>query len=85
SMTRKGVSKIVPTLKTGAGVVTTRAHVQYVITEYGIAELKGRNLAQRARALINVAHPSVREVLERAAHERFGPSFYTFNASPALT
>lgn len=83
SMTHKGVSKIVPTLKIGAGVVTTRAHVQYVVTEYGVAELKGRNLAQRARALINVAHPSVREELDKAAFERFGSSFVTFN-QPAL-
>jgi acyl-CoA hydrolase len=79
SMTNKGVSKIVPTLKIGAGVVTTRAHVQYVVTEYGVAELKGKNLAQRAKALINVAHPSIREELDRAAHERFGASFVTFN------
>jgi acyl-CoA hydrolase len=77
--TAKGVSKIVPTLKEGAGVVTTRAHAQYVVTEFGVAELKGRNLAQRARALINVAHPDSRETLERAAHERFGHSFISFN------
>ena len=79
SMTSKGTSKITPTLRIGAGVVTTRAHVQYVVTEFGVAELKGKNLAQRAKALIDVAHPSVREELERAAQERFGPSYYTFN------
>lgn len=79
SLTGKGLSKITPTLKLGGGVVTTRAHVQYVVTEFGIAELKGRNLAQRAKALIDVAHPSVREELEKAAHERFGPSYVSFN------
>lgn len=79
SSTNKGMSKIVPTLKEGAGVVTTRAHAQYVVTEYGVAELKGRNLAQRAKALIDVAHPNAREELEKAAQERFGNSFYSFN------
>ncbi|GLB51273.1 4-hydroxybutyrate CoA-transferase [Neptunitalea chrysea] len=79
SITQKGVSKIVPVLKTGAGVVTTRAHVQYVVTEFGVAELKGKNLAQRAKALIDVAHPDAREELDRTAHERFGNSFVSFN------
>jgi acyl-CoA hydrolase len=79
ALTGKGLSKIVPTLKEGAGVVTTRAHAQYVVTEYGVAVLKGRNLAQRAKALIDVAHPDSREELERAAHARFGPSFVSFN------
>ena len=79
SLTGKGVSKITPTLKLGSGVVTTRAHVQYVVTEYGVAELKGKNLAQRAKALIDVAHPSVREDLDRAAHERYGNSYVFFN------
>lgn len=79
SLTGKGLSKITPTLREGSGVVTTRAHAQYVVTEYGVAELKGRNLAQRAKALIDVAHPSVREDLERAAHERYGASFVFFN------
>ncbi|BDD09165.1 4-hydroxybutyrate CoA-transferase [Fulvitalea axinellae] len=75
SMTAKGVSKIVPTLKEGAGVVTTRAHARYVVTEFGVAELFGRNLAQRAKALINVAHPDHRESLDQAAFERFGKAF----------
>lgn len=79
SLTGKGLSKITPTLKSGAGVVTTRAHVHYVVTEYGVAELKGKNLAQRAKALIDVAHPSVREELDRAAHERHGASYIFFN------
>ncbi|HVL38422.1 MAG TPA: acetyl-CoA hydrolase/transferase C-terminal domain-containing protein, partial [Fimbriimonadaceae bacterium] len=71
SRTSKGESRIVPTLKPGAGVVTTRAHVQYVVTEHGIANLYGKNLRQRATALIEIAHPDDREDLERAAFERF--------------
>jgi acyl-CoA hydrolase len=71
SRTIKGVPRIVPTLKPGAGVVTTRAHVHYVVTEYGIAYLFGKNLRQRAKALIDIAHPDDREELERACCERF--------------
>lgn len=71
SRTAKGVARIVPFLKPGAGVVTTRAHVHYVITEYGIAYLFGKNLRQRAKALINISHPDDREALERACMERF--------------
>ncbi|KAL7060658.1 hypothetical protein AAHC03_09781 [Spirometra sp. Aus1] len=69
STTSKGESKIVPFLKQGAGVVTTRAHVHYVVTEYGIAYLFGRNLRQRAYHLINIAHPEHRERLEKGAFE----------------
>jgi acyl-CoA hydrolase len=65
STTRNGESKIVPVLKPGAGVVTTRAHVHYVVTEYGIAKLHGRSLQERARALIGIAHPDHREALSR--------------------
>lgn len=72
SVTRKGQSRIVPFLKQGAGVVTTRAHVHYVVTEWGVANLYGKNLRQRAKALIDVAHPDHREDLERAAGERLG-------------
>lgn len=79
SVTNKGVSKIAPTLKVGAGVVTTRAHAQYIVTEFGVAELRGKNLAQRAKALIDVAHPDAQEELEKAAFERFGPSYISFN------
>lgn len=71
SVTSKGVSRIVPLLKPGAGVVTTRAHVHWVVTEYGAVDLYGKNLRQRARALVGIAHPQHREALERAAHERF--------------
>ncbi len=71
SVTGKGESKIVPHLKQGAGVVTTRAHVHYVVTEYGVANLYGKNLSQRARALIDIAHPDHRDSLKEAARERF--------------
>jgi len=74
STTLKGVSKIVPSLKPGAGVVTTRAHARYVATEYGVAELFGKTLKQRAVALRNVAHPDHREELDKAIFERFGSS-----------
>lgn len=67
--TAKGgtLSRIVPMLKPGAGVVTTRAHVQTVVTEFGVAHLHGRSVTERARALIAIAHPQFREELERAA------------------
>lgn len=71
STTSRGESKIVPYLKQGAGVVTTRAHVHYIMTEYGIANLYGKNLHQRARALIDIAHPDHRESLEKEARKRF--------------
>lgn len=71
SVTSKGESRIVPFLKQGAGVVTTRGHVHWVVTEYGIVNLFGKNLKQRGRALISVAHPDHRENLERAFHERY--------------
>ncbi len=71
SRTAKGINRIVPFLKPGAGVVTTRGHIHYVVTEYGIAYLFGKNLRQRAKALINIAHPDDRESLERACFERF--------------
>lgn len=72
STTKKGQSKIVPFLKQGAGVVTTRAHVHYIATEYGIVDLYGKNLAQRAKALISIAHPDFREELEIKAFEIHG-------------
>lgn len=70
STTSKGGSRIVPLLQPGAGVVTTRAHVHWVVTEYGAADLYGKNLRQRAKALISVAHPDHRDALEKAACER---------------
>ena len=71
SLAGKNISRIVSTLKPGAGVTTTRAHAQYVVTEYGIANLFGKNMMQRAKALIEIAHPNHREELDRAAFERF--------------
>lgn len=71
SRTAKGVPRIVPMLKPGAGVVTTRAHAHYIVTEYGVAYLFGKNLRQRAAALIAIAHPDDRDMLERAVLERF--------------
>jgi len=72
SITSKGESKIVNFLKYGAGVVTTRAHTRYVITEYGVADLYARNLKQRAKSLIAIAHPMHRENLEKEAFKVFG-------------
>jgi 4-hydroxybutyrate CoA-transferase len=76
SITTKGISKIKPVLTEGAGVVSTRAHVHYVVTEYGIVNLFGKSLKERAHALISIAHPSVQEELTKAAFERFGGNFY---------
>ena len=72
STTAKGISKITPFLNQGAGVTTTRAHVHYVVTEYGVANLFGKNLKQRAKALIDIAHPDFREQLSEDAFKRFG-------------
>lgn len=71
SITKKGESRISAFLKQGAGVVTTRAHAHYIVTEYGTAYLYGKNMRQRAKALIDIAHPNHREKLEREAFERF--------------
>jgi len=65
SITKNGISRIVPSLKPGAGVVTTRAHVHYVITEYGIANLYGKTIADRVKALVKIAHPDHRESIEK--------------------
>jgi len=70
STTKKGESKIVPFIKQGGGIVTSRAHTHYLVTEYGIAYLFGKSLRQRAHALIQIAHPDHREFLERQAFER---------------
>lgn len=72
SVTSRGATRIVGMIQPGAGVVTTRAHVHWVVTEQGAVNLYGMNLRQRARALIGIAHPDHREALERAAHDRFG-------------
>ncbi|MBN1279021.1 MAG: 4-hydroxybutyrate CoA-transferase [Chlorobium sp.] len=76
STTRKGESRIVPHLKPGAGVVTTRAHVHYIVTEYGIVNLHGKNLRQRAEALASIAHPDYREEICRSARDLYGQKSY---------
>lgn len=69
SRTKHKQSRLVPVLKTGAGVVTTRAHVHFVVTEYGVVDLFGLTLGERAKALISIAHPEDRESLEKAWFE----------------
>jgi len=71
SVTASGISRITPFLKEGAGVVTTRGHIHWVVTEYGKVDLFGKSLKQRAKALIDIAHPDHREWLEEAFHQRF--------------
>jgi acyl-CoA hydrolase len=72
STTKKGISRIVPMLNPGAGVVTTRGHVQWVATEHGVVNLYGKGLQERARLLTSIAAPEHRESLEKASRERFG-------------
>jgi len=69
SQTKSGISRIVPYLKQGAGIVTTRAHVHYVVTEFGVADLFGKTIKQRIKALVNIAHPNHQEQIERAYFE----------------
>lgn len=76
SATDKGVSKIAPVLLPGAGVVTTRAHAQWLVTEYGAVNLYGRSLQERARLIISVAHPTHQKELDQAAFERFGSHYH---------
>ncbi len=71
STTSKGLSRIVSSLQPGAGVVTTRGHIHWVVTEYGAINLFGKNLQQRAFELIKLAHPEHREELEKAYYQRF--------------
>lgn len=71
SVTNSGISRITPLIKEGAAVTTTRAHVHYVVTEYGVAYLYGKNLRQRAKSLIEIAHPDHRERLEQEAFKRY--------------
>jgi acyl-CoA hydrolase len=76
SVTNKGVSKIAPVLSSGAGVVTTRNHIHWFVTEFGAVNLYGKTLQERAKLIISVAHPDHREALDKAAFERFGPHFH---------
>ncbi|MBR1770219.1 MAG: 4-hydroxybutyrate CoA-transferase, partial [Bacteroidales bacterium] len=75
SVTNKGMTKIVSHLKEGAGVDSTRFHMHYFVTEYGVVDLYGKSMQQRAKLLISVAHPDFREELEKAAVERWGTGF----------
>lgn len=72
SITKRGESRIVPYLKQGAGVVTTRAHAHYIITENGIADLYGKTLKQRVNELVKIAHPNHQEAIERSYYEMIG-------------
>lgn len=76
SVTAKGVSKITPTLLTGAGVVTTRFDAHYIVTEFGAVDLYGKTLQARAKALISISHPDHQAELDKAAFERFGSHFH---------
>ena len=76
AVTNKGVSKITPTLLDGAGVVTTRFDVHYIVTEFGVANLYGKTLQDRAKEIIKIAHPDHREALDQAAFERFGSHYH---------
>ena len=82
SRTAKGRGKIVPRLAPGAGVVTTRFQTQYVVTEYGCVYLRNKNLAERAKALISIAHPDDREALDREASARFGYTYHRLSMRP---
>ncbi|MCE1200380.1 MAG: 4-hydroxybutyrate CoA-transferase, partial [Marinilabiliales bacterium] len=76
SVTEKGLSKISPTLIEGSGVVSTRANIHWVVTEQGIVNLYGKTMQERARLLISIAHPNHREMLDKAAFERFGSHYH---------
>ncbi len=75
SVTEKGLSKISPTLIEGSGVVSTRANIHWVVTEQGVVNLYGKTMQERARLLISIAHPNHKEMLDRAAFDRFGPHY----------
>jgi acyl-CoA hydrolase len=76
SVTTKGISKIAPILTPGAGVVSTRANIHWLVTEFGAVNLYGRTLQDRAKLIISVSHPDHQEMLDKAAFERFGPHFH---------
>jgi acyl-CoA hydrolase len=76
SVTNKGISKIAPILTPGAGVVSTRANIHWLVTEYGAVNLYGRTLQDRAKLIISIAHPDHQEILDKAAFDRFGPHFH---------
>ena len=76
SVTAKGISKISPTLLEGSGVVTTRANMHWLVTEYGAVNLYGRTLQDRAKLIISISHPDHQECLDKAAFERFGSHYH---------
>lgn len=83
SVTAKGISKICDVLNPGAGVVTSRFHAHWIVTEYGAVNLYGRTLQERARLLTSIAHPDHREELEKAAFERYGSHYaYILKTAP---
>ena len=82
SVTHKGVSKIVPMLSGGAGTVTTRNHIHWLITEFGAVNLYGKSLQERAKLIISIAHPDHQESLDKAAFERFGSHYYFIKNNP---
>ena len=84
SVTNKGISKIAPELTLGAGVVTTRSHVHWFVTEYGAVNLYGKSLQERARLIISVAHPDHREALDRAAFDRYGAHHHYIKATTKI-
>ena len=79
SVTNKGISKIAPELTCGAGVVTTRNHIHWFVTENGAVNLYGKSLQERARLIISIADPSAQESLDRAAFERYGQHHHYVN------
>jgi len=76
SVTEKGLSKISSTLIEGSGVVSTRANIHWVVTEYGAVNLYGKTLQERSKLLISIAHPNHREMLDKTAFERFGSHYH---------
>lgn len=80
SVTAKGISKISDTLLPGAGVVTSRFHIHWFVTEFGAVNLYGKSLQDRARAIISVSHPDHRATLDEAAFNRYGSHYHFVNA-----
>ena len=79
SRTTKGLGKIVPAVYEASGIVSTRAHVHWVVTEFGAVNLYGKSMQERAKLLTSIAHPDDRESLDKAAYERFGPHYHNFS------
>jgi acyl-CoA hydrolase len=84
SETNKGISKIVPVLNPGAGVVTTRSNMHWFVTEFGSVQLYGKSLQERAKLIISIAHPKHQEELDKAAFERFGPHYHFIQSKVSI-